>query len=364
MAHAVSAFSARYEHISPVAAVLSTALHVATALALFWVSPLNRHDVDVEDDNAKPIEVTIEQPKPPEPPPPAQEAPKPPPTPSPPAAAPSQPPAAEQAPPPPPPPAVTTKLQPETKPQPQSQAKSNVPLGITPEAPKTGPEPKSAEAKLEAQPQPEPDAKAQPMQEATAVAPPVEPKPPTPQEEPLEKALPPVEAPAAPLSMRDFVKVVPPPPAPPPSPPAAHQAPPPQHTAQQTLQHSPLSTGQQSSSQMEANANPSVSTFVNPAAAAAQTRAKDAYIWQVLHKFAQYLPDLRGNNEGGTAVLRFVIARDGRLVEASIAQSSGVTALDRGLLDSLRAGSPYPPLPPEIPGPQAVFTQPIGAARR
>jgi protein TonB len=362
VAHAVSAFSARYEHISPVAAVLSTALHVATALALFWVSPLNRHDVDVEDD-AQPIEVTIEQPKPPEPPPPTPEASKPTPPPSPPAAPPSQPPAAEQpSPPPPPPPAVTAKLQPEIKPQPQPQTKSNVPLGITPEAPKTGPEPKTPEAKLD--PQPEPEAKAQPTQEATAVAPPVEPKPPTPQEEPLEKVLPPVEAPAAPLSMRDFVKVVPPPPAPPPSPPAARQAPPPQHTAPQTLQHSPLSTPQQSSSQMEANANPSVSTFVNPAAAAAQTRAKDAYIWQVLHKFAQYLPDLRGNNEGGTAVLRFVIARDGRLVEASIAQSSGVTALDRGLLDSLRAGSPYPPLPPEIPGAQAVFTQPIGAARR
>jgi len=50
-------------------------------------------------------------------------------------------------------------------------------------------------------------------------------------------------------------------------------------------------------------------------------------------------------------------------VEASIARSSGVPALDRGLLESLRAASPYPPLPPEIPGNQVVFVQPIAARR-
>jgi protein TonB len=162
--------------------------------------------------------------------------------------------------------------------------------------------------------------------------------------------------------MRDFVKVLPPPPAPPPSPPASHQAPPPQHTAPQTPPHSPLSTAQPLS-QTEANNNASVSSFVNPAAASEQTRAKDAYLWQVIHKFSQYLPDLRGKSEGGTVILRFVIARDGRLVEASVAKSSGVVALDRGLLDSLRAASPYPPLPAEIPGNQAVFVQPIAARR-
>ena len=83
----------------------------------------------------------------------------------------------------------------------------------------------------------------------------------------------------------------------------------------------------------------------------------------MIRKFSQYLPDLRGKNEGGTVVLRFVIARDGRLIEASIAKSSGIAALDRGLLDSLRAAAPYAPLPPEIPGAQVVFVQPIAAKR-
>ena len=41
-------------------------------------------------------------------------------------------------------------------------------------------------------------------------------------------------------------------------------------------------------------------------------------------------------------VLRFVIARDGRLIEASIAKSSGIAALDRGLLEVARCrATPY-----------------------
>src|SRR3954469_7460359 len=101
--------------MSPLAAFLAAALHVATALALFWVSPLNRHDID--DD---PVEITMEQPKPAEPPekPPVQEAVKPPPPAPPPQPAPAPSPAqAAPAPPPPPPPAA------EAKPQPKPEAK-------------------------------------------------------------------------------------------------------------------------------------------------------------------------------------------------------------------------------------------------
>lgn len=334
--------------MSPVAAALAAGLHVATALALFLVSPLNRHDV--EDDTGKAIEVTIEQPKPP----PSPEAVKPTP--------PPQPPAAQPAPPPPPPPVAAAAPRPE--PKPPAARVSKEPLGVSPPPPES----KKEEAKLE--PKPEPQPKPEPKQEA-AVAQPAEP-PPSP-EKPLEKALPPVEQPAAPITMRDFVKVLPPP-APSPSPPAPHPpaphppppAAPPQHSAPPppapALQRSPLSTPHPQS-QASASPGPSVSTFVNPAQRSEELRAKNAYLWQVIRKFSQYLPDLRDKNEGGTVVLRFVIARDGRLIEAGIAKSSGVAALDRGLLDSLRAASPYPPLPPEIPGAQVVFVQPIAAKR-
>lgn len=161
--------------------------------------------------------------------------------------------------------------------------------------------------------------------------------------------------------MRDFVKVLPPPPAPapvrPPPPPTPHPAP--QRQAPQQIQPSPLSAAPR----QQAQSNTGVPAFVNPAQDSALTRAKDAYLWQVIRKFSQYLPDLRDKNEGGTVVLRFTITRDGRLLEASIVRSSGVIALDRGLLDALRAAAPYPPLPSTIPGDQVVFTQPIAAKR-
>lgn len=370
----------------PVAPLLAALLHAATALALFWVSPLNRSR-DVED-NA--VEVTFEEPKSPEPPP-VQEAvqqpvpPPPPPAPTPaPAPAPPPPPSpAAEAKPPQPPPAASAK--PEPKPQPQ--ARSSEPLGVSPAPPEAKkadePKPQPSEAKKPDEPKPQPpqeaklepqqpaDAKPQAQQEAKA-EPPTKPAEPPPQQEavarpetpppapepPVEKIVPPVETPPAPLTMRDFVKVLPPPPAPRSAPSPQPQQPAPQPHA---LQHSPLSTGP--APPQPGSSGASVSTLVNPASEAAQTRAKDAYLWQVIRKFSQYLPDLREKNEGGTVVLRFVIARDGRLVEASIAKSSGVVALDRGLLDSLRAASPYPPLPAEIPGSQVVFVQPIAAKR-
>lgn len=357
MVHAVSAFYERSGHMSPVAAALAAGLHVATALALFLVSPLNRHDVDTDVGSA--IDVTIEQPKPPEEPPPApQEAakPQPPAQPTP----PPQPPAAQPASPPPPPPPVAAQA-PKAEPKPPAPLVSKEPLGVSPPPP----EAKTEEAKLEPKPEPQPEPKPEPKEQA-AVAQPAEPTPSLP-EKPLEEVLPPVEQPAAPLSMRDFVKVLPPPPAPPPSPPAPRQTAPAQHSAPQppaqTPQHSPLSNPQPQS-QASASADPSVSAFVNPADRSRQERVKNAYLWQVIRKFSQYLPDLREKNEGGTVLLRFAIARDGRLLEASIAKSSGVPSLDRGLLESLRAASPYPPLPPEIPGAQVTFVQPIGAARR
>ena len=104
-----------------------------------------------------------------------------------------------------------------------------------------------------------------------------------------------------------------------------------------------------------------MSSFVNPAPEAASSSAKNAYLASVLRKFSQYLPNRREKNEGGTVVLRFVIARDGRLVDATILKSSGVMALDRGLLDALRAAAPYAPLPMEITENQVVFVQSIQA---
>ena len=174
-----------------------------------------------------------------------------------------------------------------------------------------------------------------------------------------EKALPKVETPRAPRTMQDFVKVVPPPTPQevvPPMPKQVSPAPPPP-PSRQALKPSPLAPESASPD----NDNSSSSGFVNPADTYTKTRVKDDYLWAVIRKFSQYLPNLRQQGQGGTVRLRFVIARDGRLLEASIAQSSGVIALDRGLLEAIKAAAPYPPLPPEIPGPSATFTQDIQA---
>jgi len=372
--HAVSAFYIRSNHMSPFAALLAVALHAGVALAAWSLAPLNTRDLD---DNA--IEITMEEPtNRQEMPPPAPETVRPPLSP-----APSL---AEQATAPPPPqPPPEAAPQPEHQPAPQSAIEPREQLGLPPDPPEADPgiEPTKpvaqvperkpdteSEPKLEpeldrpaksTQPEPALESKPEPQQQA-AVAPPPEPPPPPPAPQAtLEESIPPVEPPPAPLTTRDFVKVLPPPP-PPPRPAPVPQRPPPQHQAPPALQHSPLSTAPSRPQQERSGA--AASTFVNPATDAAQTRAKNDYLWHVVRKFSQYLPDLRQKNEGGTVVLRFVIARDGRLVDASVVKSSGVIALDRGLLESLRAASPYPPLPAEISGNQVTFTQPIAAARR
>ncbi len=58
-------------------------------------------------------------------------------------------------------------------------------------------------------------------------------------------------------------------------------------------------------------------------------------------------------------MVRVVIARDGRLLDAQIVSSSGQPEMDRGVLGGVRAGSPYAPLPDNIKGASATFTLPL-----
>lgn len=307
--------------MSPPAAGMALLLHAAVALALFLVSPLKLS----EGESPPPIEVTIESPN--------QQAMAPPPT-APEPQKPAEPAAAQPLPPPPssPPPSAPMA-------QPPS-AISKLPLGMPP------PEPKSAEKPSENTPKPAESQEAAP--------------PPRPQLESVEKQLPQVASPPAPLSMQDFVRIAPPPPPQEIARPAPRPAPAPAPQRQQ-LRPSPLSPHSPHDAPQTAH-NPS-NTMVNPAEAQARNRAMDEYAWAVIRKFSQYLPNLRDKNEGGTVVLKFTISRDGRLIDVVIAQSSGVMALDRGLLEAIKTASPYPPLPADFPGDRATFTQPITAKR-
>lgn len=311
--------------MSPPAAGMALLLHAAVALALYLVSPLKLS----EGEPSAPIEVTIESP--------TQQAAT---VPAPPAAPePQKPaePAAAQPLPLPPPPSSPPPSAPVAQPP---SAASNVPLGVPPPAPKTADMPSETTSK---------------PTESQEAAP-----PPRPQLESVEKELPQVAAPPAPLSMQDFVRIAPPPPPQEIARPAQRPAPAPTPQRRQ-LQPSPLSSHSPQDAPQTAH-NPS-NTMVNPAEAHARNRAMDEYAWAVIRKFSQYLPNLRDKNEGGTVVLKFTIARDGRLIDVVITQSSGVMALDRGMLDAIKTASPYPPLPPDFPGDRATFTQPITAKR-
>jgi protein TonB len=195
--------------------------------------------------------------------------------------------------------------------------------------------------------------KPEPAKEAAAQ--PAEPTPPHPPAKPLEKVLPPVEPPAAPLTMRDFVKVLPPPPAPPPSPPAPRPPPPQQHPSQPAP--SPLS--QTPREQQEASSAPTVSAFQNPADTYGRSRTHDDYLVSIARRMSQYryVPkSMQGLSAQGVVVLSLVVARDGRLLNSAIAKSSGSPPMDAAVLETAQKAAPYGPLPPELPGNTVSFT--------
>jgi TonB family protein len=343
--HAISATYSRFDRMSPTAAALALLLHCATALALWWVSPLNH--ADPEEDA---IDVTIERPQPAPPPAPQPKV--------------APPVAATPA----PAPAPAAKL------NPPPQKGVSTPLGVPPPSPNTADTSKQV-PKVEPQkpqlpqlpevepqqqaPQPQQEQPQQQQQQQQAMTPKesLAPPPPSP---PLEKALPPLEAPPPPLTSKDFPKPLPPP-APPPAHPQAHVAPPVQ---QPQLRPSPLSTLQRKQAPADSQATAPSATFINPADQYSQTQLIEQYLYKVAAKISQYRYRSNQANEQGTAVLRLVMARDGRLLDVSIARSSGIIALDRGLIEAARAAAPYAPFPSGIPGPQVAFTLPFASVYR
>jgi protein TonB len=331
------------------AASFALLLHATVAFLLWWSSQLHPTD----DPEEKAVEVTMEAPPPPEPKP----EPKPEPT------------SAAEAPKPPPPAAAAAK----PVPQPPLNMRGLMPaapLGEKTEGAGT-PRNQAREAKPTGKPEdPSPDKSEAPQQ---ALAPPPAPTPPAEQPPPLEKELPPVEAPPAPLTSRDFAKTAPPEPKPEPKPqpkpPVQAQPqrqPAPQQTPQQSLAPSPLSRlssrGAPPASSTRQDGPPS--PFVNPADARARLSAADSYLQEVNYKVSQQ-PVIISSEWARLAVaVRFTIARNGQLVDVSIARSSGNPDADRNMIQTFRAASPFPPLPQGIPGDSITYTIPVGFVSR
>ena len=119
------------------------------------------------------------------------------------------------------------------------------------------------------------------------------------------------------------------------------------------------------SSQQQASRSTSP-TFVNPAHSYGERKAQEDYLWAVVRKISQYRyypKNARDNSEEGMVVARLSIARDGRLLDVSVAKSSGYPTLDAAMIDIIRQASPYPPLPRDITGDRHVFTLPLNYRR-
>jgi protein TonB len=113
-----------------------------------------------------------------------------------------------------------------------------------------------------------------------------------------------------------------------------------------------------------AEEGPPPSPFVNPADSYNRARVQDNYLWQVIRKLQGYHYYAKVEAAEGTTVVRVVIARDGRLLQAEVARSSGYAAMDQGVLAGVRAGSPYTPLPDSIAGSSATFMLPLVSVPR
>ncbi len=275
---------------------LALTVHILTFLALWIVSPLR--PILPNFDNA--IDVTLETPAKEQLPAEAKK---------------EEPPQIQ------PPP---QQAEPQLQPVPEA---ATSPLPIP--APRPAPVPQLQASALPA-PEPQPQAPA-PPEPARA------PEPPEPPEPPLEQMVPLPEAARPPTAM-DFPKPAPPRPQAQPLP-APRPAPAPQPRLptdnQAALKPSPLHS--------------STDATVGNAA---------DYYTQMTRRLGQYRyypKSALDAQQEGRVVVRILIGRDGRLIDAQVEQSSGWPAIDAAEVDTVRRAAPFPPFPLGMAGETATF---------
>lgn len=148
------------------------------------------------------------------------------------------------------------------------------------------------------------------------------------------------EPPPAPTS-RDFTK-----------PPAAAPPRPTQRT--QPLPPRPAPPAQQRPAAEAPASIPAPRPGPNPADQfAGQGRQRNDYLSRVFRHLAPYRArnkETRAARLSGRVGARVVLARDGSVLSVTIEFSSGQPVLDGAELDAIRSGSPFPPVPGNMPG--------------
>jgi periplasmic protein TonB len=175
----------------------------------------------------------------------------------------------------------------------------------------------------------------------------------------LEQVLPPIEAPS-PVTGRDFAMTAPSstPQAPSREPKAQSPAPP--HPVQQARPNR-ASQQQRAEDKSPGTAQPAKSHAERGAVDHSSRQAQQDYLWQVIRKISRYrfYPQSREESEQGIVVTRLTVSRDGRVLDVSLARSSGFPGLDRGVMDTIRRASPFAPLPVEIAADRYTLVVPI-----
>lgn len=101
-----------------------------------------------------------------------------------------------------------------------------------------------------------------------------------------------------------------------------------------------------------------------PAMGAAES-AKDTWIKNLVAQLKiQRRYPLRASDEGGTAKVLFHIDREGHLISAVLAETTGDPALDQEALAMVRRAQPFAPPPPELADGDLTFLVPIVFAPR
>jgi protein TonB len=140
---------------------------------------------------------------------------------------------------------------------------------------------------------------------------------------------------------------------PPPAPTETQQVPP-----QQPRPFAPTTSMPQAVAQERASV-PAAPMQGQPAPKSSALPSWTSKIAALLERNKRYPPAAQSRRQEGIAQVLFRLDRQGKVIASRVLSSSGAAALDAEALALLQRAQPFPPPPPELPGPYVELTVPI-----
>jgi protein TonB len=104
---------------------------------------------------------------------------------------------------------------------------------------------------------------------------------------------------------------------------------------------------------------PAPRTTATPQAAQAARANYNGILSAHLQRYKQYPSGAKAAGEQGVAMLSFTVSRNGQVLGARLAKSSGSAALDNETMSMIRRAQPLPSFPPEMTQSSLSFTVPV-----